>query len=102
MRSKDGHRDINFRYVVAPSFALPTKIKPLDYTVDEVYSLLRHGERDADRTIYELLYETDEEITRRMNGPLEMRFYNKERQAKYEAKTRATFASFISKEKQKV
>ena len=29
MRAKDGHRNVNFRYVVAPSFQLPTKIMPL-------------------------------------------------------------------------
>ena len=29
LRAKDGHRNINFRYVVGPSYSLPSKIMPL-------------------------------------------------------------------------
>ena len=40
MRAKDGHRNVNFRYVVAPSFHMPSKIMPLTYSVSEAKSLL--------------------------------------------------------------
>lgn len=29
LRAKDGHRNVNFRYVVGPSFNLPSKVMPL-------------------------------------------------------------------------
>ena len=79
MRAKDGHRNVNFRYVVAPSFNMPSKIMPLSYTKEEATTLISQGESDAERTIYKMLYKTDDEITRRINSPMEMRFYNKTR-----------------------
>ena len=84
MRAKDGHRDVNFRYVVAPSFDMPTKIMPLKYTPEESKSLLNSGKRDSERSIYELLHKTDQEIIKRINSPVELRFHNKERQARHE------------------
>lgn len=102
MRAKDGHRDVNFRYIVAPSFNMPSKVKPLSYTTAETQSLLEQGERDAERTIYRMLYKTEEEITERIHSPMELRFYNKERQQKHEEKMRAVFNKFMEREKAKV
>ena len=99
MRAKDGHRNVNFRYVVAPSFQLPTKIMPLSYDVQEARSLMEHGERDAKNTIYKLIYKTDEEITSRIHSPMELRFYNKERQQKHEDRMREVFQKFMDREK---
>ncbi len=79
MRAKDGHRNVNFRYVVGPEMNLPTKILPLHYSETETETLMEMGERDAERTIYNLLYKTEEEINKRIHSSLEIRFYNKER-----------------------
>ena len=59
MRAKDGHRNVNFRYVVGPEFDLPSKVVPLNYSERETEMLLDLGERDAKATIYKLLYKTD-------------------------------------------
>mmetsp|Transcript_23021 Transcript_23021/g.30609 ORF Transcript_23021/g.30609 Transcript_23021/m.30609 type:complete len:84 (-) Transcript_23021:223-474(-) len=79
MRAKDGHRNVNFRYVVGPEFDLPSKVIPLNYSERESAMLLELGERDAERTIYRLIYKTDEEITQRIHSSMEIRFFNKER-----------------------
>ena len=79
MRAKDGHRNVNFRYVVGPEFDLPSKTIPLDYSLRETETLMELGERDAERVIYKLIYKTEEEITDRINSSMEIRFYNKER-----------------------
>ena len=102
MRAKDGHRNVNFRYVVAPSFHMPSKIVPMSHSIQETRTLLEQGERDAERTIYKLLYKTDEEITKRIHSPMELRFYNKERQAKHEERMRGVFTKFMEREKTKV
>jgi len=52
IRAKDGHKDVSFRYVVAPSFNMPSKIIPLSYKPEETKSLMDIGERDAERAIY--------------------------------------------------
>jgi len=102
MRAKDGHRNVNFRYVVAPSFHMPSKIIPLKYSVAETRSLLDQGEQDAVESIFQLLHKTDEEITRRIHSPMELRFYNKTRQQKHEEKMRSVFSNFMEREKAKV
>ena len=63
---------------------------------------MEHGERDAKNTIYKLLYKTDEEITNRIHSPMELRFYNKDRQQKHEERMREVFQKFIDREKTKV
>lgn len=102
MRAKDGHRNVNFRYVVGPEFDLPSKVIPLNYSERETEMLMELGERDAKGTIYKLLYKTDEEISERINSSMEIRFYNKERQRRHEEKMRSVFNAFISREIQKV
>jgi len=79
IRAKDGHKDVNYRYVVAPSFSMPSKIIPLQYKPEEVKSLMNSGRKDAERAIYQLLYKTDDEIRKRLQSPVELRYYNKER-----------------------
>lgn len=102
MRAKDGHRNVNFRYVVGPDMQLPTKIMPLSYSPAETDSLMDLGERDAERSIYNLLYKTEEEITNRIHSSLEIRYYNKERQQKHEESMRAVFNKFMAREIHKV
>ena len=48
VRARDGHRDVNFRYVVAPPVTMPTKLVPLSSTPEETTALLAHGEREAE------------------------------------------------------
>ena len=79
MRAIDGHGKVNFRYVVGPQFKLPSKIIPMSYTENEAKNLLIQGERDTERTIFDLLYQTDKEISRRIQSPMEIRYYNPER-----------------------
>ena len=102
MRAKDGHRNVNFRYVVGPDISLPSKVIPLNYSVRETQTLMDLGERDAERTIYKLLYKTDEEITDRINSSMEIRFFNKDRQKRHEEKMREVFNHFIRRELLKV
>jgi len=102
MRAKDGHRNVNFRYVVGPEFDLPSKVIPLDYSERETEMLMELGERDSKSTIYKLLYKTDEEISERIESSMEIRFYNKERQRRHEEKMRTVFNKFISREVLKV
>jgi hypothetical protein len=102
LRAKDGHRNVNFRYVVGPQFNLPSKIIPLSYDPAEARSLLNQGMRDSERVIYELLYKTEEEIDRRIHSSFEVRYYNPDRQRRHEAKMRQVFTAFITQEKLKV
>ena len=102
MRAKDGHRNVNFRYVVGPDISLPSKVIPLNYSVRETQTLMDLGERDAERTIYKLLYKTDEEISDRIKSSMEIRFFNKDRQKKHEEKMREVFNHFIGRELLKV
>ena len=58
--------------------------------------------RDTEDVIYRLLYKTDEEIDKRIKSPLEIRYYNKDRQQKHEDSMRAVFKAFIADEKRKI
>lgn len=102
IRAKDGHKDVNYRYVVAPSFSMPSKIIPLQYKPEEAKSLMNLGEKDAERAIYQLLYKTDDEIQKRLQSPVELRYYNKERQQKHEEKLTENFKKFIKIEKDRI
>lgn len=47
LRAKNGHTGVNFRYVIAPTFTMPSKIIPFQLTESETKTMLNHGERDA-------------------------------------------------------
>ena len=47
LRAKNGHPDVQFRYVVGPLREMPTKIVPIDYSPEEVKKQIEIGERDA-------------------------------------------------------
>ena len=66
MRAKDGHRNVNFRYVVAPHYTIPSKILPLNFTPEEAKALMQQGERDTEHTIYHMLYNMEDEIQKRL------------------------------------
>ena len=51
VRARDGHRDVNFRYVVAPPVTMPTKLIPLKSTAEETETQMNHGEREAEHQI---------------------------------------------------
>lgn len=102
LRAKDGHRNVNFRYVIGPSFSLPSKFMPLQYGEKETKKLFSLGESDAESVIYRLLYHTDEEIEKRIKSPLEIRYYNKDRQQRHEESMKTVFKEFIGKELEKI
>lgn len=47
IRAKNGHTKVNFRYVIAPTFTMPSKIIPFQLSEGETKTMLEHGERDA-------------------------------------------------------
>ena len=79
MRAKNGHPKVNFRYVIGPSFNMPSKFLPLQYTLTETKQLMDHGERDASRAIVNLLNYPEEELNRRLTHPTTIKYYNQER-----------------------
>ena len=84
LRAKTGHSGVNFRYVIGPSFDMPSKIVPIDLGLEETKHLLRIGEADATREIKSLLDDPEEEITKRIKSSQNIFYFNKERQAKHE------------------
>lgn len=79
MRAKNGHPGVNFRYVIGPSFNMPSKFLPLQYTLTETHTLMDHGERDANRAIVNLLNYPDDEFARRLKHPTTIKYYNEAR-----------------------
>ena len=76
MRAKNGHPSVNFRYVIGPSFNMPSKFLPLQYTLSETHELMQHGERDANRSISNLLNFPEQEMNRRLSHATTIRYYN--------------------------
>ena len=58
---------------------MPTKMLPIQFSLDETKLLLDHGERDANHAIDRLINDPDTEFELRMKSPFTMRYYNKER-----------------------
>ena len=79
VRAKTGHNGVNFRYLIAPQFSMPTKMLPIQFSPDETSLLLDHGERDANLAIDRLLNDSDTEFELRLKSPFTMRYYNKDR-----------------------
>ena len=102
MRAKNGHPDVNFRYVIGPTFTMPSKFLPMQYTLSETHSLMDHGERDANRAIVNLLQYPEDELEKRLNHPTTLRYYNQTRQQKYIDAMKASFDLFIKNETNKV
>lgn len=102
LRAKNGHTGVNFRYVIAPTFTMPTKIIPFQLSEQETRTMLEHGQRDVRMAIDSLLYSPEYEIQQRLASPQYIYYYNKERQRKYEKKLRDDLADFIMAESVKV
>lgn len=62
LRAKNGHPKVNFRYVIGPTFSMPTKIIPYKISYEETKILLEHGERDAKAVITNLIKNPEKEI----------------------------------------
>jgi hypothetical protein len=43
LRAKNGHNGVYFRYVIAPTFSMPTKIIPFQLSEQETRTMLEHG-----------------------------------------------------------
>ena len=102
LRAKNGHTGVNFRYVIAPTFTMPTKVIPFQLTEHETKSMLEHGERDARFAINSLINNPEGEIQERLQSPSYIFYFNKKRQAKYEKKLRDDLTEFIKDENRKV
>jgi len=57
--------------------------------------MLKHGERDATDVIRALVENPQAEIERRLNSPETIFYYNKERQAKHQAKMREALEGMV-------
>ena len=79
VRAQNGHKGVNFRFLIAPQFSMPTKMLPIQFSLDETSLLLDHGERDANLVIKRLLNDPENEFEIRRSSPFTMRYYNKER-----------------------
>ena len=55
IRAKNGHTKVNFRYVIAPTFTMPSKIIPFQLSESETKTMLEHGERDVQFAINNLI-----------------------------------------------
>lgn len=62
IRAKNGHAGVNFRYVIGPTFSMPTKVIPFQLSEHETLNMLEHGQRDAQLAIQSLMYDAEEEI----------------------------------------
>ena len=58
---------------------MPTKMLPIQFSLDETSLLLDHGERDAELAINRLLEAPETEFEVRRTSPFTMRYYNKDR-----------------------
>jgi len=47
LRAKQGHPDVEYRYVIGPLREMANKIIPINYSRDEVEMQIEFGEKDA-------------------------------------------------------
>lgn len=99
LRAKTGHSGVNFRYVIGPSFDMPSKIVPIDLGLEETKHLLRLGEADSTKQVKNLLEDPEKEIERRIKSSQNIFYFNEERQARHEKKMREAFERFDTTEK---
>jgi len=62
LRAKSGHTGVNFRYVVGPTFSMPSKIVPIKFSPTETKSLMDHGERDAKNQVHMMKIDKEAQI----------------------------------------
>ena len=81
---------------------MPTKLVPLSSTPEETTALLAHGEREAEHQIQRMLHNTEEELDLRLKSPLEIRFYNKDRQKRHEDRLKGSMMRLMGEERDKL